>query len=48
MENRIEKDKFPFVIAGSAVLLFGKSILKVGFILLYKTIKFLIKGIFIY
>ena len=48
MESRIEKDNLPFLIAGLVVLLFGKSILKIGFILLYKTAKFLIRSIFIY
>lgn len=45
---QIDKDDLPFWIAGVVILLFGKSILKVGFTMLFKISKFLIRYIFIY
>ncbi|GEM_PF-1675800 len=48
MESHIEKDGLLFGIAGIIVLLFGKSILKFGFTVLFKITKFLIRSIFIY
>lgn len=45
---QIDKEYLPFWIAGIVILLFGKSILKVGFTLLFKISKFFIRSIFIY
>ena len=48
MESRTEKGDLLFGIAGIVVLLFGTSILKFGFTMLFNIAKFLVRSIFIY
>lgn len=48
MESRIENKVLLFGIAGIVVLIFGTSILRFGFTVLFKIAKSLIRSIFIY
>lgn len=48
MESHIERNNLLFGIAGIIVLLFGKSILKFGFTLLFKIARLFVRSIFTY